>query len=34
MTVKHLRNLALVAVMLATVAACGRNSDAKATSGS
>jgi len=29
MTVKHLRNLALVAVMLATVAGCGRNSDAK-----
>ncbi len=31
MTVKHLRNLALVAVMLATVAGCGRNSDAKST---
>lgn len=34
MTVKYVRNLALVVVMLATVAACGRNSDAKAIGGS
>jgi len=32
MPVKHLRNLAMVAVMLVAVAACGRNSDAKASS--
>ena len=34
MSAKHLRNLAMVAVLLATVAACGRNSDAKVTQGS